>query len=421
MRLPATISLALILSLPALEAAAGERDSLMEQARALARDALIADTHIDAPDRLRSEGWRDLAVSAPEREFDFPRARDGGLDLVFMSIYIPSDLEAAGEDSRPLANQLIDSVEALVGRAPDKFALVRSPAEAEAAQRSGKVGLALGMENGAPIAGDLDNLRHFHARGVRYITLAHALSNHLADASFDELRPWEGLSPFGREVVAEMNRLGLMIDVSHLSDAAVRDVLEVSKAPVIATHSSARHFTPGFERNLDDELARALAAKGGVVHVNFGSSFLTPEANAWFVEMRAARAIWLASGGGIDDAAKDAWMKEYRARHPFPFADLAAVADHIEHFIDLVGVAHVGLGSDFDGVGDSLPAGLKSVADYSNLVAELLRRGHSEADIRQVLGGNLLRVWREVEEIGGSPKYTLSPPPPAWHSAPSFL
>lgn len=370
----------------------------MERARILAREAMIVDTHIDAPDRLRSEGWRDLAGPVPEREFDHPRARAGGLDLVFMSIYIPSALEAAGEDSRPLANQLIDSVEAMVGRAPDKFALVRSPAEAEAAWRAGKVGLALGLENGAPIAGKLENLRHLHTRGVRYVTLAHALSNHLSDSSFDVQRPWEGLSPFGREVVVEMNRLGVMVDVSHLSDAAVRDVLSISSAPVIASHSSARHFTPGFERNLSDELAVEIAKKGGVVQLNFGSSFLTAEANAWFVQMRAARDAWIAAEGEVDQAGTDAWNAAYRARNPFPFAALTAVADHIEHFIGLFGPAHVGLGSDFDGVGESLPDGLKSVADYPGLIAELLRRGHAEAEIRQVLGGNLLRVWREVEE-----------------------
>lgn len=399
MRLIPALFLVLSSSTAAMSAAAGEESALMERARNLAREALLADTHIDAPDRLRSEGWRDLAGPVPEREFDHPRARAGGLDLVFMSIYVPSALEAAGEDSRPLANALIDSVEAMVGRAPDKFALVRSPAEAEAAKRSGKVGLALGLENGAPIAGELENLRGFHARGIRYITLAHALSNHLSDSSFDAQRPWEGLSPFGREVVAEMNRLGVMVDVSHLSDAAVRDVLSISKAPVIASHSSSRHFTPGFERNLDDDLARALAEKGGVVQVNFGSSFLTAEANAWFVQMLAAREAWIEAEGEVDEAATTAWNEDFRERHPFPFADLSAVADHIEYFIGLVGAAHVGLGSDFDGVGDSLPEGLKTVADYPKLIAELLRRGHAEDEIRQMLGGNLLRVWRAVEDI----------------------
>lgn len=373
--------------------------ALHERARALAQEALVADTHIDAPFRISEEGWRDLARPTPDREFDWPRAREGGLDLAFMSIYIPSEMEAAGEDSRPLAHALIDHVEAMVGRAPDRFALVHSTADAEAARRAGKVGLALGMENGAPIAGDLGRLREFHARGIRYVTLAHALSNHIADASFDGTRMWEGLSPFGRELVAEMNRLGVMVDISHLSDATVRDVLETTRAPVIASHSSARHFTPGFERNLDDELAKALAKNGGVVQVNFGSSFLTAEANRWLVAMREARAAWRKDAGDANAAAAQAWEAAYREAHPFLFADVATVADHIDHFAKLIGADHVGLGSDFDGVGDSLPAGLKSVADYPNLVAELLRRGYAEEDIRKILGGNLMRVWREVERV----------------------
>lgn len=401
MRLRAFILVLIVWPAAAVSMAAEDEAALLERARAIAQEAMIIDTHIDAPDRLRSDGWLDLAAAAPGREFDYPRARAGGLDLAFMSIYIPSALEAEGADSRPLAHRLIDSVEALAGRAPDKFVLVRSPAEAEAAHGAGKVGLALGMENGAPIAGELDNLRHFHARGVRYVTLAHALSNHLADASFDTQRRWDGLSPFGREVVAEMNRLGMMIDISHLSDAAVRDVLEHSKAPVIASHSSARHFTPGFERNLGDELARELAKKGGVVQINFGSSFLTGEANAWFIDMLAARSAWRTDAGDAGEAAVAAWNREYRASHVFPFADVADVADHIGHFVALLGVEHVGLGSDFDGVGDSLPTGLKTVADYPHLIAELLRRGHSEADIRMILGGNLLRVWRDVEARAG--------------------
>lgn len=378
---------------PVDEAALGER------ARVLAQAALIVDTHIDAPFRLHADGWRDLSQATPDREFDWPRARAGGLDVAFMSIYIPSALEAAGEDSAPLAHKLIDHVEAMVGRAPDRFALVHSSADAEAAWRAGKVGLALGMENGAPIAGSLDRLRAFHARGIRYITLAHALSNHISDSSFDADRPWGGLSPFGRELVAEMNRLGIMVDISHLSDAAVRDVLAASRAPVIASHSSARRFTPGFERNLDDELARALAENGGVVQINFGSAFLTAEANAWFLAVREARAAWRAQAGAVDAAAVAAWEAAYREANPYPYADVATVADHIDHFVKLIGVDHVGLGSDFDGVGDSLPTGLKSVADYPNLIAELLRRGYAEDDIRKILGGNLMRVWREVERV----------------------
>lgn len=370
-----------------------------DQAQTIAHDALIADLHIDAPFGLHEDGWRDLSQRVDDREFDFPKSREGGLDLAFMSIYIPSSYEANAGTAKALADKLIDYVEAMAGRAPDKFAVVRDAGEAEAAKAAGKVALALGMENGAPIEGELDNLRHFHARGIRYITLAHSLSNHIADASFDSKRPWGGLSPFGYELVAEMNRLGVMVDVSHLSDDTIRDVLKVSRAPVIATHSSARHFTPGFERNLSDELAKAVAEKGGVIHVNFGSSFLTPEANDWFTKMRAARAAWQAESGETGEAASEAWLAAYRQGHPFPYATLSQLADHIDHFVKLVGVDHIGLGSDFDGVGDTLPEGIKTVADYPALVAELLRRDYREEDIRKILGGNTLRVWREVDKV----------------------
>lgn len=372
-------------------------DERSAAATALAHDALLVDTHIDVPYRLQ-ERWEDVTQATRHGEFDYPRAVHGGLDVAFMSIYTPPELEQSG-GGRELAHRLIDSVEALAARAPEHFALVRSTDDVRRLQRHGRVLLALGIENGSPIEGDLANLRTFHARGVRYITLAHGKSNHIADSSYDKERRWEGLSPFGEQVVAEMNRLGMMIDVSHLSDDAVRDVLATSRAPVIASHSSARHFTPGFERNLDDALIRAIAAAGGVVQINFGSAFVTADANAWSTRFDAARSAWREQPGhGKGSPEEEAWEKDYRAREPYPYATTAQVADHIDHVAKLAGVDHVGIGSDFDGVGDSLPKGLKSVADYPNLVAELMRRDYSEADIRKILGGNLMRVWRAVEQ-----------------------
>ena len=369
-----------------------------DAARELAHDALIVDTHIDVPYRLQ-ERWEDVSKATAHGEFDWPRAVEGGLDVAFMSIYTPAAMEATG-GSRELAHRLIDSVEAMAARAPERFALVHSTADVERLQRHGRVLLALGMENGSPIEGDLAHLRTFHGRGIRYITLAHGLSNHISDSSYDPNRRWQGLSPFGEQVVREMNRLGMMVDVSHLSDDAVRDVLAVSSAPVIASHSSARRFTPGFERNLDDALIKAIAEKGGVVQVNFGSSFLTEAGNRWFADRDTARDAWRKeSGKEGDEQAEEAWAEQYRAGHPFPYASLSDVADHFDHIVKLVGVEHVGVGSDFDGVGDSLPTGLKSVADYPNLVAELQRRKYSDADIRKILGGNLMRVWRAVEGV----------------------
>ncbi len=396
------VTLLLVAALPILasQPASAAQQGRLADARRLTTEAILVDTHIDVPYRLR-ERWEDVTVATEGGDFDYPRAVTGGLDVAFMSIYTPPALDPA--KARQLADELIDSVEALAARAPDKFARVASPVEVERLAKPGRVLLALGMENGSPIGKDLTGLRHFHARGVRYVTLAHGKSNEISDSSYDDNRRWDGLSPFGVEVVREMNRLGMMVDVSHLSDAAVRDVLETSAAPVIASHSSARHFTPQWERNLDDALIRAIAAEGGVVQVNFGSSFLTRAANAWSHAESEAKEAWLAANGFADDSrAAEDFSREYRQRHPLPYATLGDVADHIDHIAKLVGVDHVGLGSDFDGVGDSLPVGLKSVADYPNLVAELMRRGYSETDLRKILGGNLLRVWREVARRGGS-------------------
>jgi membrane dipeptidase len=373
-----------------------DQSSIEEQAAQITHKYLLTDTHIDVPYRLHS-GWVDVTVSAPDGQFDYPRAVKGGLDLPFMSIYTPAEMEQQG-GSFELANQLIDSVEAMAARAPDKFMLVRSVADAKKAMASGRVGLAMGMENGTPIDHKIENVRFFADRGIRYITLTHGLSNQLSDSSYDENRAWGGLSPFGKEVVAEMNRVGIMVDISHVSDEAFRQTLEVTKVPVIASHSSARTFTPGFERNMTDEMIVALAKNGGVIQINWGSSFLTSEANSYSTKMRAAKKTWLEEHSFAEDGPEDEqYSKDYRVNQPYPYATLAETVDHFDHVIKLVGIDHVGIGSDFDGVGDSLPIGLKDVSDYPNLVAEFLRRGYSESDIAKILGGNLLRVWAEVE------------------------
>jgi membrane dipeptidase len=383
-------------ALAAFSVSQAAADATAEAARELARRGLITDTHIDVPYRLH-EDWADVTGATPDGDFDYERARAGGLDVPFMSIYTPAESEAEGT-SYEIANRLIDSVEALVGRAPDRFVIVRNPEEAEQAFRAGKMGLAMGMENGSPIAGKLGNVAFFKGRGVAYITLAHSLSNHLSDSSYDEERKWNGLSPFGRQVVAEMNRLGVMVDVSHLSDDAFWQVLEISKVPVIASHSSARHFTPGFERNMSDEMIRAMAAKGGVIQINFGSSFLTDEARRWYENMDAARAAWLEQND-IDEHSPERrdFGKRYREQNPFPYADMDDVVAHFTHVIDLVGIDHVGIGSDFDGVGDSLPEGMKDVSFYPNLVERFLRLEYSPEDIQKVMSGNLMRVWRQAE------------------------
>jgi len=373
-----------------------DEPSLLEQASRITHKYVLTDTHIDVPYRLH-KGWVDVTVSAPDGQFDYPRAVEGGLDLPFMSIYTPAEMEEAG-GSYQLANELIDSVEAIAARAPDRFMLVRSIADANKARESGRIGLAMGMENGSPIDNRIENIRFFAGRGISYITLAHSLSNQICDSSYDDNHPWGGLSPFGKEVIAEMNRVGIMVDISHVSDDAFWQVLEVTKVPVIASHSSARHFTPGFERNLSDDMIVALAKNGGVIQINWGSSFLTAKANAWSKKMHEAEDAWLKENGFPEDGAEaEQFQKDYRENNPIPYATLSEVVDHFDHVIKLVGVDFVGIGSDFDGVGDSLPVGLKDVSEYPNLVAEFLRRGYTESDIVKILGGNLLRVWAEVE------------------------
>jgi membrane dipeptidase len=388
--------IAMLCSLFALQAHTVQAADLAVEAQRIAQQYLLIDTHIDVPYRLQ-EHWEDVTQATAKGEFDYPRAKKGGLNAPFMSVYIPASYEKTGGGAL-LANQLIDSMEALVGRAPDKFAMAYRSDDLAAQFKQGKISLALGMENGTPINGKLENLRHFYQRGIRYITLTHSESNHIADSSYDLRRPHKGLSPFGEQVVAEMNKLGMMIDISHVSDAAFYKVLSLTKAPVIASHSSLRAFVPGFERNMDDKMIQALAKNGGVIQINFGSSFVISQANQWGLQFKAAAK---AAGKSQDD---EAYRAEYLQKHPYPFANVDTVIKHIDHVVKLVGIEHVGIGSDFDGVGDSLPDGLKDVSMYPNLIEGLLKRGYSEADIVKIMSGNLLRVWRQVEAVAAASK-----------------
>jgi len=391
------------------EPGAPEQASPLETAAAqLAMDSIIVDGHIDVPYRL-SLSPADLTQRLDSGDFDLPRARAGGLNAPFMSIYTPASLEAEGR-SFETAEQLIDGVEALVEAHPDQFAIARSPADVRRQLEAGLMSLPLGMENGSPLEGDIDNVRHFHARGIRYITLAHSLSNHLSDSSYDDDRPWQGLSEFGVEVVREMNRLGIMVDVSHLSDKAFYQVLDTTTAPVIASHSSARHFTPDFERNMSDEMIRALADNGGIIMINFGSSFITDEARRYSSARSDAVEAYRVEHPDVSYAElRETFYPDYAAEHgPYPYATLDDVLDHFDHVVELIGVDHVGIGSDYDGVGDSLPTGLKDVSAYPNLVRGLLERGYSEVDVERILGENLLRVWAEVEAVAAAQAATRS-------------
>ncbi len=375
---------------------ASNKNLASSKAIELSKKYLITDTHIDVPYRLEHQ-YEDVSVATESGDFDYPRAVTGGLDAPFMSIYIPAELEKTG-GSKELADKLIDMVEVIVNKSPKKYALAHTTEQMEKNFANGLISLPMGMENGSPIEGKLENLTHFYNRGIRYITLTHSKANHISDSSYDENRPAKGLTDFGKNLVTEMNNIGIMVDVSHISDDAFYQVMRISKVPVIASHSSARHFTPGFERNMSDEMIKLLAKNGGIIQINFGSTFISQksiENNNIFKTARSAY-MKINSVEQSSDEVKE-FTKNYRAKMPFEYATTSDVLDHFDHVVKLTSIDHVGVGSDYDGVGDSLPIGLKDVSSYPNLIQGLLDRGYSEQDIEKILSGNLIRVWRQVE------------------------
>lgn len=378
--------------------------NLHEEAERIAKNSIIIDTHIDVPYRIVDQ-WEDVSNTTNGGDFDYPRAVAGGLNAPFMSIYTPANLEAEGK-SKERAEQLIDIVNRIVNESPEKFAIALTPNDIEKQFKENKISLPMGMENGSPIEGNLENIEYFFNKGIRYITLAHSLSNHISDSSYDENKAHGGLSEFGGEVVHEMNRIGMIIDISHVSDDAFWDVMEISTAPAIASHSSARHFTPGFERNMNDEMIKKLAENDGIIMINFGSAFLTADANKYNSKRNET---WEKLQNGNDQEiidiygsdygeARDKFNEDYAKLNPYPYSTLEQTLDHFDHVVQLTGsINHVGIGSDYDGVGNTLPIGLKDVSMYPNLVEGLLKRNYTESDIKKVLGENLLRVWRSIE------------------------
>jgi membrane dipeptidase len=304
---------------------------------------------------------------------DLRRLRAGGVDAQFFSIF--ADPNRYPDRPRARALAMIDALERQVERHPRDLALARTAADVRRIAAGGRIAALMGLEGGHAIEDDLGNLRDFYARGVRYMTLTWMNSNDWADSSTDEARHG-GLTGFGREVVREMNRLGMLVDVSHVSDETFFDVIETTRAPVIASHSSMRALAD-HPRNMTDAMLRALARNGGVVMINFSENFIDPEKAGLWPSVRT----WFAHFGWRDT--------------PFEL-----LVDHFEHAIQVAGIDHVGLGSDFDGT-LFLPAGMKDVSDFPNLTRELLRRGHSEADLRKLLGENLLRVMARAEAVAG--------------------
>lgn len=382
----------------------------LKAATEIAQTTIMVDGHVDLPYRMKVGGFTlqreilDVSVRTPDGNFDFPRAKEGGLDAPFMSIYIPAINQQIPGASKALADSLILMTERLATTFPDKFAMAYSPADVEANFTKGLISLPMGMENGAGIEDDLANVAYFHERGIRYITLTHGTDNLIGDASYDTTGTHQGLSEFGEQVVKEMNRVGIMVDLSHVSDNTFRDALAISKVPIIASHSSVRKFTPGFERNMSDELIQAMAKNGGVMMINFGGSFIDSAYAAGSDKVREHVVNWLAENNLTrSDSAAKAYIAEYAAANN-PFPTVQRVADHFDHVKNLVGIDYVGLGSDFDGVGDSLPTGLKDVSTFPNLIAELLKRGYSKEDIEKICYKNVFRVWKAVEDFAASSK-----------------
>ncbi len=367
---------------------------MKKKANELAKKYMIVDTHQDVPYRLTKK-MEDISQRTEKGEFDYPRARQGGLDVVFMAVYVPPEYEDKG-GAKVFAEKIIGLTEGLADTWPNNFIMAHSVADVKEQFGDSKISIVMGMENGSPIEGNLDNLKYFYNRGIRYITLVHSKCNHICDSSFDERRKWNGLSPFGVDVVSEMNRLGMLIDVSHVSDETFYQIIEHSKAPVAATHSCCRHFTPGFERNMDDEMIKTLAEKGGVIQINFGSMFVSEQVNKAY-KLRRKNVLDYIEANNLQGEAKDEYFKKYAKENPLGDADILDVVANIDHVVKLVGIEYVGLGSDFDGVSGQLPVGLKDVSCYPNLIYELLKKGYTEADIKKIAADNFLRVWSDVE------------------------
>jgi membrane dipeptidase len=380
-------------------------DQRQKVADSLAQAYIITDGHVDLPFRLRVKRFRlekeylGIPISTTEGDFDYERAKKGGLDAPFMSIYIPSGQQKLPDMGKALADSLIDMVEGIAQAHPDKFALAKTPDDIVANTKAGKISLPMGMENGAPVGNDLKNVKYFYDRGIRYITLTHGKDNQISDSSYDTTRTWNGLSKFGEEVVREMNRVGIMVDISHVSDSAFYDVMKITKAPAIASHSSCRYYTPGFQRNMADDMIKVLAKNGGVIQINFGANFLDSVASKNDGLRDSLEKILKARNLTSKDAEAQPIIEQFGKQHKELFSDVERVADHIDHVVQIAGIDHVGIGSDYDGVGDSLPLGLKDVSTYPNLIAVLLKRGYTPEDIEKICYKNVFRVWKKVIEV----------------------
>jgi membrane dipeptidase len=363
-----------------------------ERAQRVHGAALLFDGHNDLPWRLREAGdvafdTIDISQHLAKGQTDIPRLRQGGVKAQFWSVFIPSEHP---NSARTVVEQ-IDLVHRMVERYPHDLAMAYSADDVERVVKEGKIASLIGIEGGVAIEDDLAMLRAFHRLGARYMTLTHNTTLAWADAAVDEPKS-HGLSRFGERVVREMNRLGMLVDISHVSPETMAAALRVSEAPVIASHSSAFAVAPS-PRNVPDEILRKLPKNGGVVMVNFYSGFVVPEAARRVAEARTELKAKHPDQRAYKKAF-EAWSKSYA----MPRGTIGDVADHIAHIVQVAGIDHVGIGSDFDGI-TSWPVGLEDVSTYPRLTDELLRRGYAESDVTKILGGNVLRAFREAGKI----------------------
>lgn len=392
----------------AATAAAPPRDErLWQRALKLHRSAIIVDGHNDIPTIMVDDDYDIATPSAGKYHTDLARMKQGGMTGEFFSIYVDGKYAKEGGSARR-AMDLIDVVYRAAERYPDRLTMATSVADIRRAKRDGKIAALMGIEGGHAIENSLSALRDFYRLGVRYMTLTHNNTNDWADSSRD--KPLHnGLTDFGKEVVREMNRLGMLVDVSHVSDKTMSDVLDVSTAPVIASHSSARALD-SHPRNIPDDLLRRIAKNGGVVMVNFYTVFIDQKAydadkqrdQKLKPQLDALKEKFKGDGKRLEEE-----QSKLYAANPLPPTPLSVLIDHIDHIAKVAGIDHVGLGSDFDG-GVTLPEGVKDISELPNITYELLRRGYSEQDVRKILGENFLRAFARAEQVARTSTRSIS-------------
>ena len=384
------------------------QDRALEHARKLLRSTPLIDGHNDLPWAIREAAKNPRDVAAYDLRghtpghTDLARLAQGQVAAQFWSIYIPGEIKDSGYAKTQLEE--FDIARRTIARYPDRLALALSADDIERNFKRGRIASLLGMEGGHAIENSLGALRAYYDLGARYLTLTHNVTLDWADAALDSTRH-NGLTEFGREVVREMNRLGMLVDLSHVSPATMSDVLDVTEAPVIFSHSAARALTD-HPRNVPDSILARLPRNGGVVMVTFVPAFVSPEVAAW--EKQFKEETDRIKAAVTDTAEVRRLAKEYEAKNPRPRAKLAQVADHIEHVRQVAGVDHVGIGSDFDGV-ETVPEGLEDVSMFPQLFAELIRRGWSDADLKKLAGQNLLRAFRASEAVAKRLQKTREP------------